>query len=42
MRPANDQPMPAITVFDQEGAPVTIPDAVAGRWAAVLIYRGHW
>jgi hypothetical protein len=42
MRPANDQPMPSITALDAEGGSVTVPEAVAGRWAAVLIYRGHW
>lgn len=42
MRPGNGERLPTFTALDDDGVAVTIPDAVEGRWAAVLIYRGHW
>lgn len=42
MRPRNGERLPALTAVDESGATVTLPDVVEGRWAAVLIYRGHW
>lgn len=34
--------MPSIFATDLEGAEVDLTATVAGHWAAVLIYRGHW
>ena len=35
-------PFPSLA-FDTVGhGRVVLPDAVAGAWAAVLVYRGHW
>ena len=34
--------MPALNAVDLEGNDVDITASVAGSWAAVLLYRGHW
>ena len=33
---------PAITVTPADGAPLRLPDDIAGRFAVVLFYRGAW
>jgi peroxiredoxin len=33
---------PAITVTPVDGAPLRLPDDIAGRFAVVLFYRGAW
>lgn len=38
----NGVPMPAIMGKDLDGKPTDMVETVAGSWAAVLVYRGHW
>ena len=34
--------MPAIAAKDLDGNQVNMIDSVAGHWAVVQFYRGHW
>jgi hypothetical protein len=38
----NGAKLPPIHAKDLDDNPVDITETVAGRWAAVLFYRGHW
>ena len=38
----NGTKLPPIHAKDLDGGDVDITASVAGRWAAVLFYRGHW
>ena len=38
----NGQAFPAILAKDLDGNEVDITTTVAGSWAAVIFYRGHW
>ncbi|MHC4991578.1 MAG: hypothetical protein ACYTGC_11425 [Planctomycetota bacterium] len=33
---------PTMTLKALGDAPITIPADLAGRWAVLLAYRGHW
>jgi peroxiredoxin len=35
-------PFPSITVTPVDGEPLQLPDAVAGKFAVILFYRGSW
>lgn len=35
-------PFPSITVTPLDGEPLRLPDAVAGKFAVILFYRGSW
>ena len=35
-------PFPRLTITTTDGQPLTIPDAFAGDYTAVLFYRGSW
>jgi hypothetical protein len=35
-------PLPALWAKDLDGNAVDITESVAGKWTAVLLYRGHW
>ncbi len=39
---ANGELLPTITASRVDGGEMTIPQDVAGRWAIILFYRGHW
>lgn len=39
---ANGQRLPDIAGFDADGNAATLPDMCAGKYTAVLLYRGHW
>lgn len=38
----NGQLFPTITASHVGGGEFTVPDDLAGRWAVLLFYRGHW
>src|SRR5947208_15204781 len=42
MRLRNGEPFPTITASRVGGGEMTIPQDLAGRWAVLLFYRGHW
>jgi peroxiredoxin len=42
MRLSNGEHFPTITASRVGGGEMTIPKDLAGRWAVVLFYRGHW
>lgn len=35
-------PMPAVMAKDLDGNEIDIVASVAGNWAVVQFYRGHW
>lgn len=39
---ANGQRLPDITARDADGNEVTLPEMCAGKFTAILLYRGHW
>ncbi len=42
MRLENDQPLPDLVALDATSATTSLQEHIAGRWAVVLFYRGHW
>ena len=34
--------MPALTFDTVAHGALTVPEALAGRWGVVLVYRAHW
>src|SRR5205085_5270353 len=42
MRLHNGERFPTITAPRVGGGEMTIPQDLAGRWAVLLFYRGHW
>ncbi len=42
MRLRNGEHFPTITASRVGGGEMTIPRDLAGRWAVLLFYRGHW
>ena len=42
MRLSNGERFPTITASRAGGNEMTIPEDLAGRWAVLLFYRGHW
>ena len=39
---ATGEVLPAIHAKDLEGNDVDITASLAGRWAVIILYRGHW
>src|SRR5258708_3982360 len=42
MQLSNGEHFPAITASRVGGGEMSIPEDLAGRWAVLLFYRGHW
>jgi peroxiredoxin len=42
MRLSNGEHFPTITASRVGGGEMSIPEDLAGRWAVLLFYRGHW